>query len=246
LRTASMLLIGTYRSDDLYRRHPLRGVLAELDRSGTAERIDLARFDRDEVRELISAIVGSEPSADLVDRTYRRSDGNAFFAEELLSVDDAYGASMPAALREIVLARIDALPEAAQSVLRGAAVIGRTADHRLLEAVAGMSHSELLAGIREAVAQHLLVADGDALEYRFRHALVREAVEEDLLLGDRVALHTRVAEVLAEHPEWFDGGSAQLFAELACHWDAARDAPRALVAALEAARAAEQIYAYGN
>ncbi|MDP9336272.1 MAG: LuxR family transcriptional regulator, partial [Actinomycetota bacterium] len=110
----------------------------------------------------------------------------------------------------------------------------------------GLSHAELLAGTREAVAQHLLVSDGDALEYRFRHALVREAVEDDLLPGDRVALHTRVAEVLAEQPEWFDGGAAQLFAELACHWDAARDAPRALVAALDAARAAEHIYAYGD
>ena len=246
LRTASMVLVGTYRSDDLHRRHPLRGLLAELDRSGAVERIDLERFDRDEVRELISAIVGSEPSTDLVDRTYRRSDGNVFFVEELLSVEGEYGASLPPTVREIVLARVDALSDAAQNVLRSAAVIGRTADHRLLEAVAGLSHEELLAGTREAVAQHLLVTDGDALEYRFRHALVREAVEDDLLPGDRVALHTRVAEVLAEQPDWFDGGAAQLFAELACHWDAARDAPRALVAALDAARAAERIYAYGD
>ncbi len=246
LRTASMVLVGTYRSDDLHRRHPLRGLLAELDRSGAVERIDLDRFDRDEVRELISAIVGTEPSAELVDRTYRRSDGNVFFAEELLAVEGQYGASMPPTLREIVLARVDALSEAAQSVLRCAAVIGRSADHRLLEAAAGLSHAELLAGTREAVAEHLLVTDGDALAYRFRHALVREAVEDDLLPGDRVALHTRVAEVLAERPEWFEGGAAQLFAELACHWDAARDAPRALAAALDAARAAEHIYAYGD
>ena len=75
---------------------------------------------------------------------------------------------------------------------------------------------------------------------------MREAVEDDLLPGDRVALHTRVAEALAERPEWFDGGTAQLFAQLACHWDSARDAPRALEAAFDAARAAEQIYAYGD
>jgi DNA-binding CsgD family transcriptional regulator/tetratricopeptide (TPR) repeat protein len=246
LRTASMVLLGTYRSDDLHRRHPLRSVLAELDRSGAVERIELARFDRDEVRELISAIVGSEPSAELLDRTYRRSDGNAFFAEELLAVDDAYHASMPPTLREIVLARVDGLSEPAQYVLRCAAVIGRSADHRLLEAAAGIPREDLLAGLRDAVEHQILVTDVDGLEYRFRHALVREAVEDDLLPGDRVALHTRVAEVLAEHPVWFDGGAAQLLAELACHWDSARDAPRALVAALDAARAAEQIYAYGD
>jgi len=215
LRTASMVLVGTYRSDDLHRRHPLRGVLAELDRSGAVERIELARFDRDEVRELISAIVGSEPSVELVDRTYRRSDGNAFFAEELLAVDDEYRASMPPTLREIVLARVDGLSEPAQYVLRCAAVIGRSADHRLLEAAAGIPREDLLAGLREAVAHQILVTDVDGLEYRFRHALVREAVEDDLLPGDRVALHTRVAEVLAEHPIWFDGGAAQLGIESA-------------------------------
>ncbi|MDQ1509959.1 MAG: hypothetical protein QOG50_1803 [Actinomycetota bacterium] len=246
LRTVPILLVGTYRSDDLHRRHPLRGLLAELDRSGAVERIDLARFDRDEVRELISAIVGSEPSVELVDRTYSRSDGNAFFAEELLAVGDDPYASIPRTLREIVLARIDGLSHTAQHLLRCAAVIGRSADHRLLEAVAGIPTAELLAGAREAVVQHVLVADGDGLEYRFRHALVREAVEDDLLPGDRVALHTRVAEVLAVHREWFDGGAAQLFAQLACHWDAARDAPRALVAAFDAARAAEHVYAYGD
>jgi len=246
LKTTSIVLVGTYRSDDLHRRHPLRSVLAELERSGAVERIDLARFDRDEVRELVSAIVGGEPSTDLVDRTFHRSDGNAFFAEELLAVEYVDQSSMPATLREIVLARIDGLSDAAQYALRCAAVIGRSADHRLLEAAAGIPREELLVGLREAVAQSLLVTDADGLEYRFRHALVREAVEEDLLPGDRVALHTRVAEVLADRPVWFEGGAAHLFGELACHWDAAHDAPRALVASLDAARAAEQIYAYGD
>ncbi len=121
LRNASLLLVGTYRSDDLHRRHPLRTLLVELDRSGVAGRIDLERFDRDEVRELISGIVGREPSIELVDRTYLRSDGNAFFAEELLAVEDEYGASMSPTLREIVLARVDALSEPAQqrAALRG-------------------------------------------------------------------------------------------------------------------------------
>lgn len=246
LHRASMVLVGTYRSDDLHRRHPLRTLVAELDRAGSVERVDLDRFDRDEVRELISAIVGSEPSVELVDRTFRRSDGNVFFAEELLCVENDRGDSIPPTLREIVLARVDGLSEAAQQVLRCAAVIGRSADHRLLEATAGLSPTALLTGAREAVVQHVLVTDGDGLEYRFRHALVREAVEDDLLPGDRVALHTRVAEVLAEHPDWFDGGDAQLFAQLASHWDAARNAPRALVAAYDAARAAEHIYAYGD
>jgi DNA-binding CsgD family transcriptional regulator len=245
LRCASMVLVGTYRSDDLHRRHPLRGLLAELDRSGTVERIDLQPFDLDEVRELIASIRGEEPSAALVDRTFTRSDGNVFFAEELLTIDDD-GGSLPPTLRDIVLARIDGLSDNAQRILRAAAVIGRSADHRLLEAIAGVPHDELLEGAREAVAEHILVPDAEGLEYHFRHALVREAVNDDLLPGDRVALHTRVAEVLSEHPEWMYGGQTQLYAALASHWDAARNAPHAFAAALQAARAAESIYAYGD
>jgi DNA-binding CsgD family transcriptional regulator/tetratricopeptide (TPR) repeat protein len=149
-------------------------------------------------------------------------------------------------LRDIVLARVDGLSDGAQRVLRAAAVIGRSADHRLLEAIAGVPHDELLDAAREAVAQHILVPDADGLEYHFRHALVREAINDDLLPGDRVALHTRVAEVLTEHPEWMYGGQTQLYAALASHWDAARNAPHALAAALKAARAAESIYAYGD
>jgi DNA-binding CsgD family transcriptional regulator/tetratricopeptide (TPR) repeat protein len=246
LRCASMVLVGTYRSDDLHRRHPLRGLVAELDRSGAVERIDLQPFDLDEVRELIASIRGAEPSVALVDRTFTRSDGNVFFAEELLTVDDDTGRGIPPTLREIVLARVDGLSDRAQRMLRSAAVIGRSADHRLLEAIAGVPHDELLEAAREAVAEHILVPDAEGLEYHFRHALVREAVNDDLLPGDRVALHTRVAEVLTEHPEWMYGGPTQLYAALASHWDAARNAPHALAAALNAARAAERIYAYGD
>jgi DNA-binding CsgD family transcriptional regulator len=246
LRCASMVLVGTYRSDDLHRRHPLRVMLAELDRSGSVERIDLHPFDLDETRELITSIRGAEPSAALVDRTFTRSDGNAFFAEELLTLDDDTGRSLPPTLRDIVLARVDGLSDNGQRMLRSAAVIGRSADHRLLEAIAGVPHDELLEAAREAVAQHILVPDAEGLEYHFRHALVREAVNDDLLPGDRVALHTRVAEVLTEHPDWMYGGQTQLYAALATHWEAARNAPHALAAALQAARAAESIYAYGD
>jgi DNA-binding CsgD family transcriptional regulator len=246
LRCASMVLVGTYRSDDLHRRHPLRATLAELDRSGSVERIDLYPFDLDEVRELITSIRGSEPSAALLDRTFTRSDGNAFFAEELLTLDDDSGRSLPPTLRDIVLARVDGLSDNGQRLLRSAAVIGRSADHRLLEAIAGVPHDELLEAARETVAQHILVPDAEGLEYHFRHALVREAVNDDLLPGDRVALHTHVAEVLTEHPDWMYGGQTQLYAALASHWDAARNAPHALASALRAARAAESIYAYGD
>jgi DNA-binding CsgD family transcriptional regulator len=244
LRDARVLVVATFRSDDLHRRHPLRGVLAELERSGAGSRIELERFDRDELRELIAAILGEEPSAELLDGTFRRSDGNAFFAEELLAASDVCGTVLPDSLRDIVMARVDALGEDTQQVLRIVAVVGRRADHRLVAALSSLPEAALDDALREAVAHQVLVADSDDVAYRFRHALVHEAVYDDLLPGERVRLHSTLADLLSTNPEWFDGDDAALSSELACHWYAARDSRRALPAALAAAVSAERMNAY--
>jgi DNA-binding CsgD family transcriptional regulator len=123
-------------------------------------------------------------------------------------------------------------------------VVGRSADYRLLAAIADVSDSELTAGLREAVAHQVLVAEPDGLAYRFRHALVHEAVYEDLLPNERVQMHTAVAAHLEQNPMWFDGDSTELASELACHWNAAHDQRKELPAALAAAEAATQKYAY--
>ena len=115
-------------------------------------------------------------------------------------------------------------------------MIGRTADYRLVSAVAQIPEPELTEGLRDAVAHQVLIAEPDALAYRFRHALVYETVYDDLLPSERVQLHARIAELLGERPDWFDGDEQSLASELACHWDAAHDQRRALPAALAAAR----------
>ncbi len=226
LQDARVTLLCTYRSDDLHRRHPLRAVLAELDRSGTAQRFELDRFDREEVREMVESILGSAPGDDLIDMVFSRSEGNPFFAEELVAARGTTD-EIPVQLRDIVLARIDALSEDARRLLRIVAVIGRRADHRLVAELADVSESALNDGLRDATEHHVLVIEHDTAAYRFRHALVREAVYDDLLPGERVGLHARLAELLAVHPEWCEGGPSALSGELASHWYAAHDAPRA-------------------
>jgi DNA-binding CsgD family transcriptional regulator/tetratricopeptide (TPR) repeat protein len=243
LRAGRVVVVGTLRSDDLHRRHPLRPVLAELERSAVA-RVDLERFTRAELREQIAAILDDEPSADLVARIHDRSDGNAFFAEELLAAATECPDALSPSLRDLVLARVDTLSDNAQRVLRIAAVIGRTAPHRLVVALSDRPEDDLLDGLREAVAHQVLVTDVDGVTYRFRHALVQEVVYEDLLPGERVQMHARLAQLLTDQPSLCDGTDAILANELACHWYSARDLPRALQAAYQAARVAEQMYAY--
>jgi ATP/maltotriose-dependent transcriptional regulator MalT len=242
LRRTGVVLVATFRSDELHRRHPLRPVLAELERSG-AERVELARFQRHEVAEQLAAILGERPDPDLVDEVYDRSEGNAFFVEELAGWHrtGAPGA-LPPTLRDLLLARIEQLPESAQAVLRVAAAAGLHIDHHLLAAVAGRPVGELLDALRLAVGHSVIVPDDRGEAYTFRHALVQEAVYTELLPGERTALHTAYAEALTVHPEL----AANPSAALAWHWHRANDTTRALPAAFEAGRAAEGACAFAE
>jgi DNA-binding CsgD family transcriptional regulator len=246
LRRGRLLLVMTYRSDELHRRHPLRPFLAELDRGRRVERLELARFGPAEVAAQLAGIQGSPPSAELAARIHARSGGNAFFVEELAAVADAGGhadGELPPSLRDTLLARIELLGEPTQQVLLVAAAAGARVGHDLLAEVAGMDEAELLAGLREAVSAHVLLVDAGDGAYGFRHALVKEAVYAELLPGERTRLHARYAAALAGRDGGGDPGPA---AELAWHWYAAHDLERALPAAVEAGLAAERAYAFAE
>ena len=244
LRHGRLLLVMTYRSDELHRRHPLRPFLAELDRGRRVERLELERFGRDEVAAQLAGIQGAPAPAELTERIHARSDGNAFFVEELAATAAA-GADgeLPPSLRDTLLARIELLAEPTQQVLAAAAAAGARVEHELLAEVAGLGEAELLAGLREAVSAHVLAVDAGDGAYGFRHALVKEAVYAELLPGERTRLHARFAAALAARD---DRGGPGRAAELAWHWYAAHDLERALPAAVEAGRAAERAYAFAE
>ncbi|MEH1057858.1 AAA family ATPase [Micromonospora sp. CPCC 206171] len=243
-RTARLLLVCTYRTDELHRGHPLRPFLAELDRSRSVERIELGRLDRDGTAAILADILGAEPAARAVDDVHERTQGNPFFIEELAAAGDPVGcATLPETLRDLLLARVDRLPDAAQRVLRIAAAGGTRFAHQLLAEVAGLPESELEDALRAAVAAQLVVADPDG-DYEFRHALVREAVHDELLPGEHARLHARYAAAIEAQPQLVAAGRAP--AELAHHWYAAHDHPRALVTARAAACAAADRYAYAE
>ena len=243
LRHGRLLLVLSYRSDELHRRHPLRPFLAELDRGRRVERLVLARFGRAVVAAQLAGIRGEPVAARLARRIHARSGGNAFFVEELAAAPTGAGGELPPSLRDTVLARIELLGEAAQQVLRVAAAAGARVDHDLLAEVAGLPEAELLDGLREAVSAKVLVADAGDGRYGFRHALVKEAVYAELLPGERTRLHARFAAALAARGGGGDPGPA---AELAWHWYAAHDLERALPAAVEAGLAADRAYAFAE
>ena len=250
IRTDRVLVVMTFRADELHRRHPLLPWLAELERSGRVVRIDLERLDLARTRELMTSILGAVPPPDAVARIHQRSDGNPFFVEELLMAGQDDGtARLPPTLREILLARIAALPENAQAIVGVAAVGGRQVDHELLLRVAGTDEAEIVEALRIAFASQILVADevvdtGDG--YAFRHALIQEAAYEDLLPGERQRLHRAFGEALAARRPGTGAVEAGYWAELAYHWSAARDDRRAFEASVRAGDAAARSFAFAD
>ncbi|HEX8120391.1 MAG TPA: AAA family ATPase [Solirubrobacteraceae bacterium] len=241
-----VLVVGTYRSDELHRRHPLRPVLAELERSDRARRIALQPFTRGELVAQLTDILGGEPDRMLVDRLLARSEGNPLFAEELLAAGRDGRGELPPTLRDALILRVESLPDAGQELLRVVAV-GQRVDHDVLREVSGVEGRPLREALRETVAHGLLVPDEDG-RYAFRHALLREVVLDDLLPGERTELHLALAEALERGLDDDAGGAGTLdaAAEVAYHFDEAGDRPRAFVAALRAADHAERVHANGE
>ncbi|MBV2151863.1 AAA family ATPase [Kitasatospora sp. SUK 42] len=246
LHRSRVLLVATYRTDDLHRRHPLRPFLAELERLRTVQRLELERFVRREVAAQLAGILGTAvPDRQLVDRIHRRSEGNPFFVEELATAfQDGCGAGLTDSLRDILLVRVEGLDEEAQRVVRIAAEGGSYVEHALLAAVLNEDEESLIEALRAAVGANILRPDSEGEGYRFRHALVREAVSDDLLPGERHRINRKFALAVEAQPHLVS--SDALPARLANYWYHAHDPARALPTALDAAREARRRNAFAE
>ncbi|GAA4899419.1 AAA family ATPase [Streptomyces coeruleoprunus] len=249
LRTLSrgrLAVVATYRSDDIHRRHPLRPLLAELERLRTVRRIDLPRFTRTEVHRQLTGILAAEPEPALVDQIFLRSDGNAFFVEELVVSHEngCTAGGLTDSLRDLLLVRVEQLPEDAEKVVRVVAEGGSTVEYDLLAAVVRLGEDDLIEALRAAVGANILLAAPDGDGYRFRHSLVREAVSDDLLPGERSRLNRRYAEALEADPALVR--AEERTTRLASYWYHAHDAAKALPVVLRAAAEARRRHAYAE
>ncbi len=236
-----VLIVVTFRSDDLHRTHPLRALLAELDRVNRVTRMDLARLTRQDTGRLVAQITGREPGDGLLTAVYRRAEGNPLFVEALVG-DGEPGSGLPESLHDLLMAGLRRLPEETQEVVRVASAGGERIGHGLLTAVTGLDGAALGRALRPAVSANVLLTESEG--YVFRHALIREAVHDELLPGERGQVHSRFATVIEADPALVMPGRAA--AEQAWHWFAAHDAPRALVSAWQAAGQADRSLAYAE
>jgi DNA-binding CsgD family transcriptional regulator len=243
LRETRAVLIATYRTD-LYRLRPqMAGLLTDLERQRTTERLELQPFRRPEVAAQLRAILGYEVAQSLMQQIYGRGQGNPYFTEMLARDLGRSGGALPSSLREMLISRIYRLPEPTRVVLRTLAAGGMEVGHALLAKVAGMSNQQLSDALRPAVTEGIIILAAEQTGYRFHHALTHEAVEQDLMPGDLVELHRAYAEALEE------SGVAALDAnasEIARHWYAAHDVNNAFPALLRAAEVAASRFAFAE
>jgi DNA-binding NarL/FixJ family response regulator len=213
-----LLLLATYRVDELHRRHPLYHLLPILVRETSANRLALRPLGGEHLAILVRdrLALSAPDAARLVAYLDERGDGNPFFVGELMraledegvlrgdgerwTLGDLAGAQVPPLLRQVIDGRLARLDEDNQRLLAIAAVIGQRVTFALWQTVSGSHEEALLACVEQATAAHLIVGTSDGAGIRFVHALIREALYEGIVPLRRRIVHRVVGEALVALP----------------------------------------------
>lgn len=227
---ARVLVVGTYRDEELGPAHPLRELLASVRSSPRATRIELAALTEADIAEMVAVAAGDAAAgahsprvAEIAHLVHRDSSGSPFFASELLHhlavtgelatalKEGASGAlPIPDSVHDVVAQRLVRLPDGAHTILAAAAIIGPTFELDLLADVVDRPADEVLDLLDEAARSGLVLEVGID-QFAFAHAIVRTALIDDMSATRRARVHRRVAEAL-------EALGAEQFDELARHW----------------------------
>ena len=242
LRSQRLLVVASCRTDDLRRDHPLRPVLAELARHPHVQRLDLPSFTAQQAADQLDHLTGRPTSPATLDMVMSRTQGNAYFIEELVAAGlDAR--ELPASLRELLLVRADVVAPPTRRLLRIASLAEGEVGDTLLAQVSGTPLPEVRSHLHAAIDAQLMVVTAGGV--RFRHALLRDALQQDLLAGERIEYHAAYARALAGQAAE-DPRGAPAPAQLAYHLQEAGDVAQAMGAWLSAATAAEAVFAFAE
>ena len=213
LRSSRVLVLATYRKDELHRKHPMLPTVQGWQRSRLAEVIDLPPLPADDVARMVGAIFDTEVGAEFRDFMHDRCEGNPFVLEEMLKVALDQGdifreneewqrkpieqIRLPETVRDTILLRVQRLDRSLLEILRTASVLGRSFDYSVLSKCCDQER-EVVEDALEVLSEQQLVEEepGSSNRYRFRHALTREAIYDSISAPRRERLHARAADVL--------------------------------------------------
>jgi len=248
LADTALLVIATYRSEEIHRDHPLYQMLPGLQRNRPVEVIRLALLSVDDTARLVEAYRGP-CSPRLAAYLHERSEGHPLFLVELLNdlvdqkllTQDTLGrwspptqpVPIPPLVQQLISGRVVRLGEAAEAFLVMATVVGERWDLAVVEGVLAWPEDALLAVLDQVMGAHLVaVVDERRERYRFTHGLIREVLYHRPVGRRRKHLHARIAELLEARivPDTSLTAMArnEQIAELAYHFYAAEQWDKAL------------------
>lgn len=214
-----LLLVVTYRSDELVRRHPLYQLLPRLVRDAGARRIDVRPLASDAQRVLVAARYHLPPADHerLARYVHSHAEGNPLYIRELFGAFEEHGIlqtsdagwvlgdlrhmRVPALVRQLIDERLARLDEETRDLLAAAAVIGQEAPLDLWQRVGDASADRFDAVVTQALEAGLIEESLSGNGWRFSHALIREALYEGVILTRRRMWHRRVAEAMERLPQ---------------------------------------------
>ena len=225
-----LLIVATYRSEDAESREPLFDVISRLAHEPTVERIALEAFDAPQTRELIERALDGHPDIPELARedVVRRSEGNPFFAEELLTAASQARAgqpvTLPISIRATIASRLEMLDPHERSVVAHAAVLGYQFEPEVLALTMECTLDDVLTVLRRGRDLNIFVEEaGERVRFRFRHALMREVSYDGMMLFEARRTHEHILRVLESAPD-----AHRHTDTLAFHAWAARDHERSL------------------
>ncbi|HEU4422966.1 MAG TPA: BTAD domain-containing putative transcriptional regulator [Pilimelia sp.] len=246
-----LLVVGTYRDDEVEATHPLAATLAALARLPSLRRVPLPRLTAGEVATFLGVATGTDPTAAFVAAMHVRTDGNPFFLVELVRLLEAEGGPLdpaaverspvPVGIRDVIRRRLARLPEQTNALLAIAAVAGDEFDLDVLEVVSGLDEGALDA-VEVALLTGIVLENAERPgRFRFSHALIRQTLHDGMSGVRRARLHARVGEALESRIE------PPAAAELADHFRQAAAVvgpEKGYAYALQASRDAETALAF--
>jgi tetratricopeptide (TPR) repeat protein len=168
---------------------------------------------------MVTHLLGTEDlDSALEELILEKTEGVPFFAEEFVKslqdlraierrdgtcriADHVQALTIPAEIQDVIMSRVDALPEGAKNLIQTGSVAGREFSHGLIQQVTGLPEPELLSHLSVLKDSELLYERGiyPQVTYVFKHALIQDVANQSLLTNTRQKHHRRIAQMLEQH-----------------------------------------------
>lgn len=240
-----ILPVWIARDEDLEPGSDLHRLVSLVTRRGSLLRLFLGPLSPSAVSAYVDLRLGGRESDEVASQIHARTDGNAFFVQELTAwlASDTSGQThdqvlngLPDSIRDVIEFRLRTFSEPIQRMLLIAAVVGPRFDARIVAIVADVPLEIAVEYLDVGVRHRMLVSNEQAGMYSFAHALTRDTLLARLLPSRRALLHGRIADAMART---FGRDASAYLPSRAVHLAAAAGgAPERVTEAMEALRAA--------